>query len=662
MLLNREKLNTARLNAQRIKITLPFAVITQRVGRRTFVEDFATIEQIVEFGEKFGGEIFATIEQRVGELLTGEFARVEQIVFPADLTGTAVDTYGYDYILTVGGVELTQDIIVDRITTNHAENQASLMSFSIRPKGDTINVDQYHGKTVTLDYVTEDSVTRLYTGVVDIPTFDINRGRVSFNCTNDREKLINQTLGGLIGNIGWYSPTLNPTNDRAAELSARLETTPTAVDFDFNNNPQITPWAAKTTPDFIIEQGNIYYDEPSIIYFNAARVTNKINIRFNYQYQRLYHHQRGFGWLSGEQNFCRHTDNAYSLCPKDAVRNAIASAGWPRRGNISFTEIWPSGWYRCGGNPRSWSTLSFTGVAQPVVDDDGNQVNDVNGQPVFQNVITGVTDMTEIYCLAAQWQATTRWTQNIEEQYNITIRANQSINQFGEIEQNSSANLQAETSNPDWENYDSFELPPSGSFGNNYQINDKTNLPEFGQAIQTEMNKARTQILAAHRQTTVTLRLRVDPRIQLRHTIQTLVDPIKCKGKVRAIRHTLNTIDRNEKYMEVDVAISRAQGSAGATQALTTPVAPIDFINTEVPPMRFRTHYGVDPETIAPARYNGFIGNARLPGTTFRTQFQEAFVVDTPEIPGVWRDTREIKSNHSYNIEIPNDILEVSKE
>lgn len=637
----------------------------QRIGNARFVNKTITsFEQTIEHIRRLANTI-TEFEQTIVKRLSGNVTIFEQII--REPTGDNIDKYGWDALLIVNGQEISHSILKGMIKTDHQESSSSLMTFMIQPPFGVQDLTQYVGKTVTLDYLEPSKVTRIYTGIIDSPEIDINGKRITFNCTNDRETLINEKMQTLVKSIGFYSPQKTPTDNPSEELEQRLRTVPTAVDFDFNENVQITSWFAKGTADFTFTNPDVYYDTPSITWYNAARVTNKININFVYQYQRLYHLQRQFRWQSTyANNICDFTSYGYSLCPRDAIRNALDGTGWKVRGSIAFDDLWPSGWYTCGGVDFAWSTQSLQGQSVAVTDSEGNPVKDSDGNQVYESVLTGITNYGNIYCLGFTANMTTRWLQNIDEIYNLTVTAPQSIEQLGTIEENRSGNIEANEDElvSNWENYTQYQNPPLSTITtSSYYIDRRNNVNDFEQSLTGLINEARTSILSAHRQTTVNLRVRVNPNIQLRHTVETNIDPIKCRGKVRRIQHILDVINRNRTYMNLDIAIFQAGTSAVTDSSFVNPSKPTDSINLDTSSINLNSWYGVDPNNIPSNLFNGHIGNRYLVerlGTTtnrYRTNYQEAFIVDTPAISNNLRLQRDLLKSGSYNVSIPNDYL-----
>ena len=164
-------------------------------------------------------------------------------------------------------------------------------------------------------------------------------------------------------------------------------------------------------------------------------------------------------------------------------------------GPVNFGEVLPAGWYRCSGANYSWSTSNVNYDMVVRTDDDGNPILDVNGNEILDANIASVILYNDVFCGAANWKATTRWSQTVEEKYAIEVKAPQSVTQYGAIIQEEVHGIQADFDSSGWEDYTAFETSPLGT---NYFINRDVNLGEFNTATNVILNRAKTTILGSH--------------------------------------------------------------------------------------------------------------------------------------------------------------------
>lgn len=621
--------------------------------------ELISIEQDVELKLSMSvSEALISIEQVVETTYSGSIISIEQRVINTSIPSHLSRT-GWDLTLTINGREIPTSQIHGMIDIERAENDAALMTVTLLPAAGIQDIESYHGKQILLDAHTSSGTTRLYTGTVDIPDIDLIEEKITLHCTDRRTELLNNQLPGLTDTIGvWSSHIFREPKDTAGEVEQRLSTTPYAVDFDAYGNFTITPWATKTTADFTLTDSDVYRNKPRVELTSRGRVINKVSINLDYRYERFYHITRGFSWTSPiSDSICYLLLDGYSLTFKSAVLSAIDSAGWPIKGEVTFVPIHESGWYRCEGLDIMYSTVQLQGVNESVTDASGNQVTDSSGNPVYKTRITGGTQYGGLYCMGASWYATQQWSQSVTEKYSITMQAPQSQSQFGTIESDINYSIDEEADAAGWDNYTTYN---NYSETLNYYIDQDLKRNEFNTAVDVALQQAKTTILGSHRDTRVYVDTFLWPEVDLKHTVLVDTDEVEAKGKVYNIRHKLN-IGTGEAVTTTTLVLSRAQGSASSS-TLTIPSKPSDNITYNTQVIYLGNHFGEDPTTAAAASWNGMIGNKWVTenNNSFRTTYQEQFIVDAPAISSSQRDAKELAGSANYNLEIPNDTLVIT--
>ena len=568
---------------------------------------------------------------------------------------------GWDCILIINGYHVPNSQIVGTADINRTENDASLMTLTLLPDTGVIDIDFYQGKSITLDIQTVNGIKRIYTGVIDIPEIDLIAETITLRCTDRRTEQLNNQLPGLTDTIGLWSPHIFQTpRDTAEEVEQRLTTTPTAVDFDAYGNYTVTSWTPKATADFTLTDSDVYRNKPAVELTSRGRITNKIDIKFQYRYERFFHIERTFTWTSPINNdICLLLQYGYSLTPRAAVVAAIDAVGWPVvDGNITFTDIWPSGWYKCGSLQIGWSTVQLQGVNELVTDEGGNTVSDSSGNPLYSARITNATDYAAIYCMGATWKGSQQWAQNLTEEYTLSVQAPQSQTQFGTIQQDVQYAIDDPADIGNWE--ENVYYTSNNGMSSNYFIDQDTTRNEFNVAMNVALNQAKTTIVGSHRDTRVMVDTFIWPEIDLRHTVLVNTDEIVAKGKVFNIRHQIN-ISTGEAVTSTTVVLSRSTGSA-SDSPLATPTIPSDTFSYNTGSLFLGNHFGDDPTTEAARNWNGMIGNRWKTenNNTFKTTYQEQFIVDTPAIPENQRQAKTLTASQSYDVEIPNDTLTIT--
>lgn len=629
---------------------------------------FALNEQEINFVDVFipivGSGALITVEQDVNIIEAGALITIEQRVTQS--VSSHLARTGWDATLTINNIEVNRCYIHGDMVITRTESTASLMEVTLIPALGVQDLDAYSGADITLDVTTASGTQRMFTGVVDIPEVDLIERKITLRCTDKRTELINSQFANTIKGIGYFSPLIfTNVKDVAQELSFRLSTVPFAVDFDPYGNYTLTPWAAKATPDFTLDGDTVYYDRPQVLYTSRGRVTNQFAINFEYRYERLYHMERTFQWQHPiATDICKLLLDGYSLTFRDMVRSAAEATGWPIKGDITYTDLHPSGWYRCGQQGQlpidiGWSTVQFQQATE------GTGATDASGNPIYTGQLTGGIDFAPLYCMGAQWTGTTRWAQTLTEDYSLTVDAPQSQDQYGIITTDTSIGVQSEFDAKNWENYQFFtdEGQPPG----NYSITQDNNRAEFDNAVITALNRGKTSILKSHRDTRVLFTTFLWPELDLRHTVEVDTDEVgsqakvHAKGKVFQIRHSID-VGTGEAKTETTLMLSRIPGAPVSESTLVPPAPPTDDPTLGSGNIVLGNHFAQDPTTPQAAAWTGMVGNRWTieNNNKFRTTYQEQFIVDTPAIADAARLEKNLAQTQSYTVSIPNDILVVT--
>ena len=624
----------------------------------------ASLEQIVTLRIS-GSGTQASLEQIVKTLGSGTQSSLEQTIKDVAVLDKT-DTQGWDLTVIVGGYIIPKDQLRGITQIIKSEGDSSIATVELQPPTGIQDLTLYQGQPIIIYVDTPSSQIKLFTGIVDIPEIDIVREFLVLRCTNRRRELINNTLAAITPTIGFYSDKIfSEAKDTAQLLDQRLETIPVALDFDAHNNPAFIPWLPKSTADFTLDDPDIHIKQPSVEITSRGRVINKININLEYRFERNYHMQRSFSWTSPiDDSICLMLTGGYTLTHRSMIDEAVKATGWPIKGPITYDPTPASGWYKCTVGfdtfTIGFTTQSTVDTVSPKTDVNGDPVLDSSGNQIQESTTRITTDLAPIFTVGASWFATTRWSQTISEVYTVTVKAPQSITQYGLIERDENHGIEDSFNSGEWENYTAFN---DLGLGNNYFINRNDEIVAFNTAFITVLNRAKTSILGSHRDNRVLISghykpgVSTDwPNIELKHTIEVTADKVAAIGKVFKIEHTFN-IATTEAKCNIELALSQSIGSATDT-ALTIPTRPSDSPTIPSGVVRLGNHFGLDPTTEAAKGWTGYIGNAFVNGV--RTQYQQGFVVDTPSILDELRNLRTLSKSVSYDVEIPDDALTVT--
>lgn len=627
--------------------------LQQSVGIHAASDDVSTIEQITTFKLVAAGELIG-LEQRVVVTGNGSLVSLEQNCVNKNKYLTHLGRTGWDLVLSLDGAIVDNSKIHGQIQIVRSENSASSMVCTMLPDSGPINLQYYPGKRITLDAIVPGGLYRVFTGIVDLPDLDIINKKITLRCSDRRTEQINSQLRGAIGTIGYYSDIVfQSARDTAEELDNRLSTTPYSVDFDAFGNYTLTSWYAKNTPDYTLDNSSVFYRQPKVELASRTRIINKVNVNFQYRYQRLHHVKRHFTWESPVADDIMLMLNwGYGLTPRQLVDAAVNGAKWPLQGNITYTPIWPSGWY--GG--IAWSTGHLSGVTSNVLDSNGNPVYDSGGNPVMQVTNTSFTDYSSILCMGAQWDATKRFSQTITESLNLVVRAPQSEAQYDTIESDLAYSADTDFDTSIWENYESYN--DTGNGNNNYYIDVDTTRSSYNNGVITALAKAQTSILATHRDTKVTVQTALMPQIDLKHTLKIDTNLLEAKGKVYSIVHNFD-IGTGDSSTEIQISLFKSQGSTSTT-GLYVPSQGSDSVIYPTNTIVLGNHFGQDPSQPGAENWNGYIGNAMATMYSARTNYAERFIVDTPNIPDSLRQERGRSAGATYIVALPNDLLNIN--
>jgi len=208
-------------------------------------------------------------------------------------------------VVLLGGVDVSARL-TGAIRVEAEEGTARIAEFSTRPFSGIINLLDWVGQTVTIDYATTDSdgvilvQVRLFTGKVDVPNYDPNTRITRFECTDDLqneiEGLTRTEIDDLTPGTLWHEALFEEDTDNFSYLQDRLSTIDRFVDKNANGLFNYTEWAAAVTPDFSFDVSNIVDQSLAIELASAGDVTNDICIEFSYRFERLRERLVYFKW------------------------------------------------------------------------------------------------------------------------------------------------------------------------------------------------------------------------------------------------------------------------------------------------------------------------------------------------------------------------------
>ena len=601
-----------------------------------------TLNQSVRLRLTGAGSLF-NIEQAVANIASGSLINIEQTVRPELITGR-IALYGWDLALYIGGVEVPTDQIHGTVTVTRNENSSALLDVTLINRSGVQDLDQFHGKTITLDVDRASGRTRVYTGVIDIPEIDLINKLITLRCTDRRSEQINEQLGSQLPFIGsWSDAIFQDADDVAGELSQRLLTTTKTVDFDAYGNYTIANYLPKATADFTLSDSGIYRRSPTLQVASRGRLINRVNVEFEYRYTRLRHRERNFQLFGA--TFCDVINTpGLQFLAVDGVQSNLESFGWPvKKSSIGYTYLPEGGWYNCGYGKFLWSPIIQSGTTSIQRDDDGNAINDANGNPLTEVTNRTVTDYTQAFALDASWTAAKRFAQDVTEKINIQVNAPQSINQYGVIEQYQRNGFSFEYNSADFEREDLYVAPDDFiETAGDYYLDKTGTAAHYKKALGTAIGIADTKIQKSHRDNYINIETPTWPEIDLKHTVAITAGVIQGRGKVNQISHEFD-ISNRDASTTVRLAFSQSQGSQ-APDSLTIPILNAPLVG------------GFDAGTLKMYTYLG----GELGGVGFGQTGQRTEGIITPAIDDESRNRQEYETSYSFDTAIQDDNLVVT--
>jgi hypothetical protein len=440
----------------------------------------AAISRVVEQEVIFlqSTAVSRSIEQSVYQLLAVGRNLSQRVSLPQATTDAII----WEAIVTVDGVKQTN--LTGVVSVSGGENEQILADFQIVPQSGAINVSDWVAKSVLIDYADQIQYKRLFTGIVDEVEYDTTENVLSFTCINKRKDLINdKSKGQLKAEIGgyWSKHIFDKDATNYEYANDRLSTVLSAYESNAYNQFSLVPFIGKVTADITYTEGDILDGSAVPTFVSRDQLVNKWTLNFDYRFPRLRHRERSYTWDMLQRNL---VDGVYEgfinwegylrdpvvLLPRDAVESAIQSNRWTLKDSIQYTDLPPAGYYGgIGWTPKS-SVIS--------TDEQGRTIRTVK-------------DISKVYTTSADFDVALRFAQTITEKYEVTMNAQQSIDQYGAIEEETGRGVSVVFDLNTWEEFDSYASPTGVLSSNGDWIIDKTddNLEggraQFGEAIKT---------------------------------------------------------------------------------------------------------------------------------------------------------------------------------
>ncbi|WP_313105055.1 hypothetical protein [Stutzerimonas nitrititolerans] len=531
--------------------------------------------------------------------------------------------------LLVAGADVTAQL-TGTVTVDREEGAAGIASFDlfIAP-GAPVTPPDWKGRSVTIDYISTKAGTtieaRRYTGQISRASWNPITRVLSCECSDQLQQRVESmaiaSIDALVGGH-WSADVLETVEGRSHWDYAleRLSTRPASLECSPAGGLRVTSWYA-VAPHFVFGPGTTLYQTVDLQEADLDRTVNRVEIEFSYRYSRLWQRNKSYAWKSPETGlnsgiggFCQWRSNSHELPTKEMIADAAADNG--------ETVLSPN-----------YYDLPPT-MADPCL--DGNPW--INNQ---QGLLLGVS-----------WIGARRWVQTVTETYRLALATEAGQGEGSRIVQRAGYTLDIDDDRTE-------EWTSEPILGGDSGYSDTDDEARRDAALTVALHAGQTQIIAAHRETTLTWQVPTSLAlgVDLIHTLELADQGAHAIGKCRRIVDRFDLL-AGEAITTLSIAVMRG---GGASDPLTLP----DRIGAQpLPPPSGST-------TTLPTQLGGRLSspeyNEDLPGfagnysstTAGLPVFPRRIDAVTDEIAAEDRDERQLEAERLYRVGIPNDKLEL---
>lgn len=543
-------------------------------------------------------------------------------------------------------VRLAGEDVSDRIMGDYSveaeEGSARVAEFSLRPVAGPVSPTAWLAQPVTIDFVQDGLVWRIFTGIVSRPEIDVVRGRVRFFCTDNLQRIVDALTRADIDALtpgGYWSRFIwSPDAQGWDYLQNRRETVRAEVDMSPWGDIRATPWLAGAT-EKTFTAADILDRTPQVGLTHADQLVNRVTIELGVSLPVLRAGRMLVGWTYGGAAAPLFSGRPFYAPDIETVQAAFDGLG------------------------EGWETTRL--LLTPVSGGDTGHVRSVAAT------------------------LTRRWVQDHVWRYSLEIAAPDSIAAYGDLPARETGNLAYRYDEPRWTE-DGVVVQDSDA--------DTDPDQEIERAVLTLLGIGWRRILGTHRDNQVTITLPLDPSLDLAHTYAVATASVQAVGKARRVRFEGDLAKgRHRAILTLSISGVGFAGGEYAEAPLAAPARPAadpdpvlagPLMHTQVmvwPPAFMTTPPSPDWDLdgwsaelhasvsgSAPS-YEGQItvdaagritsstgtlnDNVRtITSITYRLMRGE-FKITAPADDPAYIDAREIAVAESYSVEIPEDTL-----
>ena len=460
---------------------------------------------------------------------------------------TTINKKAFSLVVFINGEELDPCLLRDKIRLNFAVNQAKTAELTIaahcnknaNQQGFIIDFYKYAGKPIEIYYQSETDYKLIYSGLVQTKKFNKTDKTFSIICSDEKVNKIDNLTENQLNNIGFFCEELF-TEELTKEqiFSKRIESIPADYFYDNYGNFRLTELQPKQYGNDTI-RCSILANTLNFGVLNLGEIVNNIKIKFNFNYYRkiqrntkIYYNSgygshggdSGVGFSHGFNEFLNFVKiHHFFPCPPI---NSVVSAFNGLDGVL--------GNFTYSGLPN----LAGTGLVSPM----------------------GL----DYWCLSCGCDLARRWCQNVQENYNFSVKNENSIAFFNEKSEELSFNLKIDNENDrtDFINeLNCFRLPENSTIASNgdYVVNND-NSGVFAKAVNYALNVAKTKLYYAHFQNDISFDSMFMPDLDLSKSL--MIDDNSFTGNVKVCEFT-HEFDLSKRFAKTSVKCKWFKGFSG---------------------------------------------------------------------------------------------------
>ncbi|MGQ7814571.1 hypothetical protein ACUTAH_02655 [Metapseudomonas furukawaii] len=569
---------------------------------------------------------------------------------PDPVTITPVVSVIWDVRLLLNGVDASA-LLTGAVRIEREEGARALADFNLLLAAGAVNPAIYVGQSVELYYRDlregDWSETLRFKGQVIRPQFNLQTRVLACECSDRLQEEVEAmdvaAIDALLGGL-WSADVFEPVEGRSRWDYAleRMSTQAASLQRSVEGALQVTPWAAGAAA-FVIPAGAVLDGTLDWVPVELNDRINVVEVAADYRFIRLRERHQDFIWehpavegVSIIDGFCLtwgREDNT-EVPDIGMVEDASSGAG-----------------YQAILGTATWGLVPATG--------DG-----VLCDPPF-----GWTNPYPDLLLSATWTSAMRWSQRVTEQYTLRVEATASVAQAGEVISRERVALETESDREaEFEGAEFTEHEPDATedaLGD--WVVDLREEERRTEALTCGLAMAATTILGAHRGNRFAFQLPTSDTLgfRLEHTLhvqdEILGQPVQCRAKVFNLLDEWD-LDSGSALTSIQLAVS--QGGGDVTDPLTPPASP-PSTPPGTPPSLIILPTQLGSRNISPIydeELDGFAGNYTVNDLDINPSLEEfprRFDLTAPEIPEEHRDEYTVSQAQTYQLAIPDDLLEL---